>query len=90
MLRFLPSTLAAAAIFTTQCTLSVSREWNITCEKHSSYGKNQILECSKLMVSFHQKATVGKLTGVYRKYNTSKYGNALRCEPASFLLEAWF
>ncbi|KAF3682109.1 putative U-box domain-containing protein 15-like [Capsicum annuum] len=65
MLRFLPSTLAAAAIFTTQCTLSVSREWNITCEKHSSYGKNQILECSKLMVSFHQKATVGKLTGVY-------------------------
>lgn len=47
-------------------------------------------ECSKLMVSFHQKAAIGKLTGVHRKYSTSKYGYAARCEPASFLLEAWF
>ncbi|PHT89448.1 hypothetical protein T459_04561 [Capsicum annuum] len=73
-----------------KCTLGVSREWNATCKKHSNYDKNQILECSKLMVSFHQKAAVGKLTGVHRKYNTSKYDNAVRCEPTSFLLEAWF
>ncbi|PHT58566.1 Cyclin-B2-3 [Capsicum baccatum] len=31
---------------------------------------------------------VGKLTGVHQKYNMSKYGNAARCEPATFLLEA--
>ncbi|KAK6793103.1 hypothetical protein RDI58_012184 [Solanum bulbocastanum] len=90
MLRFPPSMLAAAAIFTAQCTLGVSKEWNKTCEKHSSYVKDQLLECSKLMVSFHQKAAIGKLTGVHRKYSTSKYGYATRCEPASFLLEAWF
>ncbi|PHT62296.1 G2/mitotic-specific cyclin-2 [Capsicum annuum] len=40
MLRFLSSMLTVAAIFTAQCTLSVSREWNATCEKHSSYDKN--------------------------------------------------
>ncbi|KAM3290102.1 hypothetical protein P3S67_018391 [Capsicum chacoense] len=90
MLRFPPSMLTAVAVFTAQCTLGVSREWNKTCEKHNSYDKNQILECSKLMVSFHQKVVVGKLTGVHQKYSTSKYGNAARCEPASFLLEAWF
>ncbi|XP_060199941.1 G2/mitotic-specific cyclin-2-like [Lycium barbarum] len=90
MLRFPPSMLAAAAIFTAQCTLGVSKEWNKTCEKHSSYVKDQLLECSKLMVSFHQKAAIGKLTGVHRKYSTSKYGYAARCEAASFLLEAWF
>ncbi|KAF3634502.1 Cyclin-B2-2 [Capsicum annuum] len=90
MLRFPLSMLAVVAVFTAQCTLGMSREWNVTCEKHSSYDKNQILECSKLMVSFHQKAAVEKLTGGYRKYNTSKYGNAARCEPVSFLLEAWF
>lgn len=90
MLRFPPSMLAAAAIFTAQCTLGVSKEWNATCVKHSSYAKDQLLECSKLMVSFHQKAAIGKLTGVHRKYSTSKYGYATRCEPASFLLEAWF
>ncbi|KAM3382696.1 hypothetical protein P3S68_008271 [Capsicum galapagoense] len=43
MLRFPPSMLAATAVFTTQCTLGVSKEWNTTCEKHSSYSKNQIL-----------------------------------------------
>ncbi|PHU02498.1 Cyclin-B2-1 [Capsicum chinense] len=90
MLRFPPSMFAVAAVFTAQCTLGMTRKCDATCEKHSSYGKNQILECSKLMVSFHQKAAVGKLTGVHRKYSTSKYGNAARCEPASFLLEAWF
>ncbi|PHU00687.1 hypothetical protein BC332_30474 [Capsicum chinense] len=90
ILRFPPSMLAAAAIFTAQCTLGVSREWNTTCGKHSSYGKNQILKCSKLMIFFHQKVAVGKLTGVHRKYNTSKYGNPARSEPIYFLLEAWF
>ncbi|PHT54810.1 hypothetical protein CQW23_03296 [Capsicum baccatum] len=55
-----------------KCTLGVSREWNATCEKHSNYDKNQILECSKLMVSFHQKAVVGKLTGVHRKSDLQK------------------
>ncbi|PHT45935.1 Cyclin-B2-2 [Capsicum baccatum] len=73
MLRFPPSMLTAAAVFTAQCTLGVSKEWNTTCKKHSSYDKNQIFfynwECSKLMVSFHQKAAVEKLTGVHRKYS---------------------
>ncbi|KAF3670266.1 G2/mitotic-specific cyclin-2 [Capsicum annuum] len=90
MLRFPPSMFAVAAVFTAQCTLGMSREWNATCEKHSNYDKNQILEFSKLMGSFYQKATVGKLTGMHQKYSTSKYGNAIRCEPASFLSEAWF
>ncbi|PHU29098.1 Cyclin-B2-2 [Capsicum chinense] len=74
VLRFPPSMLAAAAVY---------------CSMHSwcVQGVEQNLECSKLMVSFHRKAAVGKLTGVHRKY-MSKYGNAARCEPSSFLLEA--
>ncbi|PHT74287.1 Cyclin-B2-2 [Capsicum annuum] len=87
ILRFPPSMFVATAVFTAQCILGVSREWNANRKKHSSYDKNQILcvimclifsdkECSKLMVSFHQKTAVGKLTGMHRKYSTSKYGNA--------------
>ncbi|KAM3325721.1 hypothetical protein P3S67_000846 [Capsicum chacoense] len=41
MIRFPPSMLVA--IFTAQCTIGVSREWNATCRKYSSYDKNQIL-----------------------------------------------
>ncbi|KAF3670330.1 G2/mitotic-specific cyclin-1 [Capsicum annuum] len=65
ILRFPPSMFVATAVFTAQCILGVSREWNANHK-----------ECSKLMVSFHQKTAVGKLTGMHRKYSTSKYGNA--------------
>ncbi|XP_016504035.1 G2/mitotic-specific cyclin-2-like isoform X2 [Nicotiana tabacum] len=90
MLRFPPSMLAAAAIFTAQCALSAPNELSKTCEKYSHYTQDQLLECSRLMVSFHQKAAIGKLTGVYRKYSISKYGFVAKCPPASFLLEACF
>ncbi|XP_055811741.1 G2/mitotic-specific cyclin-2-like isoform X2 [Solanum dulcamara] len=89
-LRFPPSMLAAAAIFTAQCTLGVTKEWTKTCEKYSNYTRDQLLECSKLMVTFHQKAATGRLTGVHRKYSISKYGFVAKFPPASSLLETRF
>ncbi|KAK3231981.1 hypothetical protein Dsin_003862 [Dipteronia sinensis] len=88
MLKFPPSLLAAAAIYTAQFTLSGFRQWSTTSEWHSNYPEEQLLECSSLMVTFHQKAGTGKLTGVHRKYCTSKFGYAAKTEPANFLLEA--
>ncbi|OVA00604.1 Cyclin [Macleaya cordata] len=87
MLKFSPSLLAAAAIYTSQCTLNRSKNWSKTCEWHTTYSENQILECSRLMVTFHQNAGAGKLTGVHRKYSTFKFGCAAKSEPALFLLE---
>uniref|UniRef100_A0A803NR40 B-like cyclin n=1 Tax=Cannabis sativa TaxID=3483 RepID=A0A803NR40_CANSA len=88
MLKFSPSLLAAAAIYTSQCTLCGSKQWSKTSEWYSNYSENQLLECSRLMVSFHQKAGKDKkLTGVYRKYNTKKFGFAVRAEPANFLID---
>lgn len=40
------------------------------------------------MVALHQNAGNGKLTGVFRKYSTSKYGGAARMAPAVFLKDA--
>ncbi|XP_043711834.1 G2/mitotic-specific cyclin-2-like isoform X2 [Telopea speciosissima] len=87
MLRFPPSLLAAAAVYTAQCTLNGSRQWTKTSEWHTNYTEDQLLECSKLIIGFHQKAGTGKLTGVYRKYSTSKFGYAAKSEPAVFLLD---
>ncbi|KAI8549050.1 hypothetical protein RHMOL_Rhmol07G0321200 [Rhododendron molle] len=87
MLEFRPSLLAAAAVFTARCSLGGSKQWSQTCERHTNYSKDQLLECSRRMVTFHQKAGTGKLTGVHRKYSTSKFGYAARSEPANFLLE---
>ncbi|KAE8707186.1 Cyclin-B2-3 [Hibiscus syriacus] len=74
MLKFQPSLLAAAAIYTAQCSLYGIKQWSKTCEWLSSYAEEQLLECSRLMVGFHEKAATGKLTGVHRKYCTSKFG----------------
>ncbi|KAL2551218.1 Cyclin-B2-1 [Forsythia ovata] len=87
MLKYSPSFLAAAAIYTAQCTLYGVGQWCKTCEWHTNYSEDELLECSRLIVGFHQKAATGKLTGVYRKYNTSKLGFAAKCEPAHFLVQ---
>ncbi|XP_059623327.1 G2/mitotic-specific cyclin-2-like [Cornus florida] len=87
MLKFPPSCLAAAAVYTAHCTLYGFKQWTKTCEWYTNYSEDQLLECSRLMVSFHQKAATGKLTGVHRKYCTSKFGYAAKCKPAHFLVE---
>ncbi|KAI3424014.1 Cyclin N-terminal domain-containing protein [Psidium guajava] len=87
MLKFPPSLLAASAIYTAQCTIAGTKQWSTTCEWHTSYSEQQLLECARLMVTFHQRAGSGKLTGVHRKYSTSKFGHAARTKPANFLLD---
>ncbi|CAN7120126.1 hypothetical protein BRARA_K01353 [Brassica rapa] len=74
MLRYPPSLLAASAVYTAQCTIHGFSEWNSTCEFHSHYSEDQLRECSRRMVSLHQKAATDKLTGVRRKYSSSKFG----------------
>nr|GMD65253.1 G2/mitotic-specific cyclin-2 [Ipomoea batatas] len=88
MLRFPPSELAAAAVFTAQCTLVGFKQWSKTCEKYTNYAEHQLLECSKEMVTLHENAGFGELTAVYRKYDTYRFGFAARCEPAFFLTDA--
>ncbi|XP_077246321.1 G2/mitotic-specific cyclin-2-like [Tasmannia lanceolata] len=87
MLKFRPSLLAAAAIYTSQCTLKGFKHWSRTSEWHTNYTEHQLQECARLMVEFHQKAATGKLTGVHRKYSTFKFGCAAKTEPARCLLD---
>ncbi|XP_010935270.1 cyclin-B2-2 isoform X1 [Elaeis guineensis] len=87
MLKYCPSLLAAAAVYTAQCTLKGFKHWSRACEQHTNYSEDQLLECSKMMVEFHQKAGHGKLTGVYRKYSTFRFGCAAKSEPALFLMD---
>ncbi|KAK1274176.1 Cyclin-B2-2 [Acorus gramineus] len=87
MLKFRPSFLAAAATYTAQCTLRGFKYWSRTSQLHTNYAEDQLLECSRLMVDFHQRAGTGQLTGVYRKYITFGYGCAAKFKPALFLLD---
>lgn len=87
MLKFAPSLLAAAAIYAAQCTIYGFKQWSKTCRWHSGYSEDQLIECARLMIGFHQKAATGKLTGVHRKYCASRFGYISKSEPAQFLLE---
>ncbi|XP_049382359.1 G2/mitotic-specific cyclin-2-like [Solanum stenotomum] len=87
MLKFPPSFIAAAAIYTAQTTLYGVQQWSKTCEVHTTYSEDQLLECSRSIVGYHQKAATGKLTGVHRKYSISKFGYSAKCEPAHFLVQ---
>lgn len=87
MLRYQPSMLAAAAVYTAQCTLKRIPCWNGSIEWHSSYSESQLWECAKMMVHYHQKAGEGKLTCVHRKYSASKYDRVAKIEPALFIRE---
>ncbi|EOA30631.1 hypothetical protein CARUB_v10013768mg [Capsella rubella] len=86
MLQFPPSLLAATSVYTAQCTLDGFRQWNSTCEFYCHYSEDQLMECSRKLVSLHQRAASGSLTGVYRKYCTSKFGYIAKCEAAHFLV----
>ncbi|KAJ0257473.1 Cyclin-B2-3 [Hirschfeldia incana] len=86
MLEYTPSKLAASAIYTAKCTLDGFEAWSKTCEFHTGYKEEHLLACARKMVAFHHKAGTGKLTGVHRKYDTSKFSYAARTKPAGFLL----
>ncbi|KAF6157800.1 hypothetical protein GIB67_038268 [Kingdonia uniflora] len=87
MLKYPPSLLAAAAVYTAQCSLNRFKNWSKACEVHTKYTEDELLECSRLMVTFHEKAGTGRLIGVHKKYSTFKFGCAAKSEPAQFLLE---
>ncbi|XP_020582003.1 LOW QUALITY PROTEIN: G2/mitotic-specific cyclin-2-like [Phalaenopsis equestris] len=91
MLKFRPSMLAAAAVYTAQCSLKGFKHWTRATELCTKYSEVQLLECSKMMVDFHQKSGKRKLTGdhknVAQKYSTFKFGCAAKSEPALFLLD---
>ncbi|KAI4295104.1 hypothetical protein MLD38_040627 [Melastoma candidum] len=90
MLEYPPSLLAAAAVYTAQCAITRSQQWNKTCELRTSYSEDQLLGCAMAMAGLHQKSGTGKLTGVHKKYNTSKLGYTARTEPANFILNSRF
>ncbi|KAI7747913.1 hypothetical protein M8C21_008098, partial [Ambrosia artemisiifolia] len=80
--KFSPSLLAAASVYTAQCSLSGFKHWSKTCELHTKYSEDQLQECSRMIVRYHQRAATGRFTAVYMKYNTSDFDYAANCEPA--------
>lgn len=75
MVKFSPSMLAAAAVYTAQCTLKAKDCWTRLLRHHSGYTDTELMECARKMVGLHERAGEGDLTVVSRKYSSEKFGS---------------
>lgn len=87
MLRYPPSMLAAAAVYTGQITLRRFPSWNRTMECYTGYTEDQLQECAKLMVRFHQNLGNSKLITVHKKYSMKEFSSVAELEPALFIIQ---
>lgn len=85
-LRYCPSMLAASAVYAARSTLSKTPVWNETLKMHTGYSEEQLMDCARLLVSFHSGAENGKLKVVYKKYSDPQKGAVAALPPAKNLL----
>ncbi|KAL7182945.1 hypothetical protein ACSBR1_041600 [Camellia fascicularis] len=85
---YYPSMLAASAVYTARCTLNKSPAWNDTLKLHTGFSETQLMDCAKLLVSFHLMAAENKLKVIYGKYSNPERGVVALLPPAKSLLAA--
>ncbi|GLT27993.1 hypothetical protein SLA2020_029540 [Shorea laevis] len=85
-IMFCPSMVAASAVYAARCTLNKKPAWTDTLKHHTGYSEEQLMDCAKLLVHFHSKATENRLQAVYRKYSSSLREAVALLQPAQFLM----
>ncbi|KAG6432728.1 hypothetical protein SASPL_104314 [Salvia splendens] len=80
------SKIAASAVYAARCALNRSPSWTETLEHHTGYSEDQLMECAKMLVSFHFGAAENKLKAVYKKYLNPERGAVALIPPASALI----
>ncbi|CAM6044825.1 unnamed protein product [Sphagnum compactum] len=81
MVKFCPSHLAAAAVYTAQNTLARKPCWGPALQEHSGYSEAQLMECATMMVAFQSKAGTGSLTVVHKKYSNTRFLSVAKLTP---------
>ncbi|KAI3990559.1 hypothetical protein MKX01_022859 [Papaver californicum] len=56
MVKFCPSMLAASAVYAARCTLNKTPLWHETLNFHTGFSESQLIDCAKLLVSFHSRS----------------------------------
>jgi hypothetical protein len=72
MLRFLPSTIAAASVYIARKSLK-RHPWSPTLSKYTNYEEDDLMDCVDEMKACINNAACQQ-QGVYRKYSNSRFG----------------
>ncbi|CAI9111857.1 OLC1v1012186C1 [Oldenlandia corymbosa var. corymbosa] len=83
-----PSMLAASTVYAARCTLNKTPLWTETLKHQTRYSEDQLIDCAKLLVSFHSEcgAAGNKLKAAYTKYSSPDRGAVALFPPAKCLL----
>ncbi|XP_057786003.1 G2/mitotic-specific cyclin-2-like [Salvia miltiorrhiza] len=87
-IRCSPSMIAASAVYAARCTLNKAPAWNETLRQHTGFSEEQLMDCAKLLVTYHSTLGEGNLRGVYKKYHSSEREAVALLPPAKSLLLA--
>ncbi|KAL6988076.1 G2/mitotic-specific cyclin-1 [Sarracenia purpurea var. burkii] len=85
---YCPSLFSASAVYAARCTLGKFPLWNEMLKIHTGFTEPQLMNCAKLLVSFHLTAAESKLKVIYRKYSNAERGSVALLPPAKALLAA--
>ncbi|KAL9425107.1 hypothetical protein AB3S75_032107 [Citrus x aurantiifolia] len=85
-LIFAPSMVAASAVYAARCTLNRSPAWTDTLRFHTGFSETQLMDCARLLVYFHSKASENRLQVVHKKYSRTQRGSVSLLPPAKSLL----
>ncbi|WCJ20564.1 Cyclin family protein [Euphorbia peplus] len=86
-ITYLPSLLAASAVYAARCTLDKRPFWTQTLQHHTGYTEDVLIECAKLLVKFHSAAVESKLKAVHKKFSNTERGSVALRSPAKYLSE---
>jgi len=81
MLKYLPSTIAAAATYLALKTMG-QNPWTAELQQHSCYTEAAILPCVRDMNALHKNAQGNNLQAVRKKYAQEKHGSVSGIPPA--------
>ncbi|XP_024021213.1 G2/mitotic-specific cyclin S13-7-like isoform X3 [Morus notabilis] len=84
---YCPSIIAASAVYAARHTLDKKPFWTETLKHHTGYSEDQLIDCAKLLVSFHSAAAKSKPKAVFKKFSSPKSGAVALHSPATILLE---
>ncbi|KAH9316108.1 hypothetical protein KI387_024735 [Taxus chinensis] len=87
MAKFTPSLFAAAAVYTSRCTLKKEPIWNDLLKHHTGYSEADLMECVRLMVKYQRNSAENKSKGVQNKYSTPELNFVALLTPAK--LPSW-
>nr|CAB58998.1 CYCB1-1 protein [Petunia x hybrida] len=85
-ISYCPSMLAASAVYAARGTLNKGPLWTPTLQHHTGYSEEQLMECTKQLVSYHKGAAESKLKAIYRKFSSPDRGAVALFPPARNLL----